>query len=211
MVTLGVYLIGSGLTAATPRGGYWFIFLYITRVVAGMGISGGYAAINWTIDEMIPARYRDRVDLAVNGTYWAGAFLGTLVTLYFLNHLSASLGWRIAYIVGPVLALVIIYVRRNLPESPRWLIMHGRRPKLRRPSPRSNPTWPRPRGPAAGGRGQGTEDPPDRGGRLRGPAPGAVAPLPVPVASSVGPVPNDGHHTARTGDGRGRTRVAHAR
>jgi MFS family permease len=126
MVTLGVYLIGSGLTAATSAGGYWFLFLYTTRVIAGMGIGGEYAAINSAIDEMIPARYRGRVDLAVNGTYWAGAFLGTLVTLYFLNHLVAGLGWRIAYIVGPVLALVIIYVRRNLPESPRWLIMHGR-------------------------------------------------------------------------------------
>ncbi|HLI41611.1 MAG TPA: MFS transporter [Streptosporangiaceae bacterium] len=126
MVTLGVYLVGSGLTAATPAGGKWFIFLYATRVVAGMGIGGEYAAINSAIDEMIPARYRGRVDLAVNGTYWAGAFLGTLVTLFLLNHLSAGLGWRIAFVVGPVLALVIIYVRRNLPESPRWQIMHGR-------------------------------------------------------------------------------------
>jgi MFS family permease len=126
MVTLAVYLVGSGLTAATPRGGYWFIFLYLTRVVAGMGIGGEYAAINSAVDEMIPARFRGRVDLAVNGTYWAGAFLGTLVTLYFLNHLTTNLGWRIAYVVGPVLALVIIYVRRNLPESPRWQIMHGR-------------------------------------------------------------------------------------
>jgi MFS family permease len=91
-----------------------------------MGIGGEYAAINSAIDEMIPARYRGRVDLAVNGTYWAGAFLGTIVTLYFLNHITASLGWRVAYVVGPVLALVIIVVRRNLPESPRWQIMHGR-------------------------------------------------------------------------------------
>ena len=126
MVTLGVYLIGSGLTAATPKGGYWFIFLYATRIVAGMGIGGEYAAINSAIDEMIPARYRGRVDLAVNGTYWAGAFLGTIVTLIALNHITAALGWRIAYLVGPVLALVIIYVRKNLPESPRWQIMHGR-------------------------------------------------------------------------------------
>jgi MFS family permease len=126
MVTLAVYLVGSGLTAATPRGGYWFVFLYLTRVIAGMGIGGEYAAINSAIDEMIPARYRGRVDLAVNGTYWAGAFIGTIVTLYFLNHLTAGLGWRIAYVVGPVLALIIIYVRRNLPESPRWQIMHGR-------------------------------------------------------------------------------------
>jgi MFS family permease len=126
MITLGVYLIGSGLTAATPQGGYWFIFLYGTRVIAGAGIGGEYAAINSAIDEMIPARFRGRVDLAVNGTYWAGAVLGTIVTLYLLNHLSPNLGWRLAYVVGPVLALVIIYVRRNLPESPRWQIMHGR-------------------------------------------------------------------------------------
>src|SRR6201996_494310 len=126
MITLGVYLIGSGLTAATPSGGHWFIFLYATRIVAGMGIGGEYAAINSAIDEMIPARFRGRIDLAVNGTYWAGAILGTIVTLWVLNHVAAFWGWRIAYIVGPLLALCIIYVRRNLPESPRWQIMHGR-------------------------------------------------------------------------------------
>ena len=63
MVTLGVYLVGSGLTALTPAGGYWFMFLYTTRVIAGMGIGGEYAAINSAIDEMIPAKYRGRVDL----------------------------------------------------------------------------------------------------------------------------------------------------
>jgi MFS family permease len=126
MITLGVYLIGSGLTAVTPNGGHWFIFLYATRIVAGMGIGGEYAAINSAIDEMIPAKFRGRVDLAVNGTYWAGAILGTIVTLWVLNHVAPFWGWRIAYIVGPVLALVIIFVRRNLPESPRWQIMHGR-------------------------------------------------------------------------------------
>jgi MFS family permease len=126
MVTLGVYLVGSGLTAATPAGGHWFLFLYATRIVAGAGIGGEYAAINSAIDEMIPAKYRGRVDLAVNGTYWAGAVLGTIATLYLLNHIAADLGWRLAYLVGPVLALVIIYVRKNLPESPRWQIMHGR-------------------------------------------------------------------------------------
>jgi MFS family permease len=91
-----------------------------------MGIGGEYAAINSAIDEMIPAKFRGRVDLAVNGTYWAGAIIGTIVTLWVLNHVAPFWGWRIAYIVGPVLALVIIYVRRNLPESPRWQIMHGR-------------------------------------------------------------------------------------
>jgi MFS family permease len=126
LITLGVYLIGSGLTAATPKGGEWFIFLYLTRVIAGMGIGGEYAAINSAIDEMIPARFRGRVDIAVNGTYWAGAFLGTIITLVALNHIAPAAGWRVAYVVGPVLALVIIFVRRNLPESPRWQIMHGR-------------------------------------------------------------------------------------
>jgi MFS family permease len=125
MVTLAVYLIGSGLTAATPPGGYWFIFLYATRVIAGAGIGGEYAAINSAIDEMIPAKYRGQVDLAVNGTYWAGALLGTTATLVLINHIAPKLGWRIAFLVGPVLALVIIYVRKNLPESPRWQIMHG--------------------------------------------------------------------------------------
>jgi len=125
MITLGIYLVGSGLTAATPKGGYWFIFLYATRVLAGSGIGGEYAAINSAIDEMIPAKYRGHVDLTVNGTYWAGAFLGTLFTILVLNHLSIGLGWRIAYLAGPVLALVIIYVRKSLPESPRWQIMHG--------------------------------------------------------------------------------------
>jgi MFS family permease len=126
MVTLGVYLVGSGLTALTPAGGMWFLFLYGTRVIAGMGIGGEYAAINSAIDEMIPAKYRGHVDLSVNGTYWAGAILGTVVTLFLLNNLSAGTSWRLAYAVGPALALVIIFVRRHRPESPRWQIMHGR-------------------------------------------------------------------------------------
>jgi MFS family permease len=126
VITLGVYLIGSGLTAVTPNGGHWFIFLYATRIIAGMGIGGEYAAINSAIDEMIPAKFRGRVDLAVNGTYWAGAILGTIVTLWVLNHVAPAWGWRVAFIVGPVLAVFIIFVRRNLPESPRWQIMHGR-------------------------------------------------------------------------------------
>jgi MFS family permease len=126
VITLGVYLVGSGLTALTPAGGSWFIFLYATRVLAGMGIGGEYAAINSAIDEMIPAKFRGRIDLAINGTYWAGALIGTVVTLWALNHIAPNWGWRVAYIVGPVLALVIIFVRRNLPESPRWLVMHGR-------------------------------------------------------------------------------------
>jgi MFS family permease len=125
MVTLGVYLIGSGLSAATQVGGGWVVFLYATRVLAGSGIGGEYAAINSAIDEMIPARYRGRIDIAVNGTYWAGSIIGTLATLFALNHLPVDWGWRTAFLVGPVLGLVIIYVRRSLPESPRWQVMHG--------------------------------------------------------------------------------------
>jgi MFS family permease len=75
---------------------------------------------------MIPARYRGRVDIAVNGTYWAGAIIGTLVTSLLLHQLAPSIGWRLGFLLGPVLAVFIIIVRRSLPESPRWLLMHGR-------------------------------------------------------------------------------------
>src|SRR3954449_8193768 len=127
MITLGVYLFGSGLTALTlGNSAGWIVFLYITRFISGMGIGGEYAAINSAIDELIPARYRGRVDIAVNGTYWAGAILGTLGTFIFLNVMSPSVGWRLAFLLGPVLGLVIIFVRRHLPESPRWQVMHGR-------------------------------------------------------------------------------------
>jgi MFS family permease len=126
MVTLGVYLFGSALTAATfGAGAGWITFLYLTRFIAGMGIGGEYAAINSAIDELIPARYRGRVDIAVNGTYWGGAVLGTLGELFLLNVLSPSVGWRLGFLIGPVLGVVILLVRRNLPESPRWQIMHG--------------------------------------------------------------------------------------
>ena len=127
IVTLGVYLVGSGLTAATfGHGAGWVTFLYATRFVAGMGIGGEYAAINSAIDEMIPARYRGRVDIGINGTYWGGALIGTLAEIYILSHFSYGVAWRVGFLIGPALALAIIYVRRNLPESPRWLIMHGR-------------------------------------------------------------------------------------
>jgi MFS family permease len=127
MATLAIYLVGSGLTALTLGSGTtWIVYLYATRFIAGMGIGGEYSAINSAIDEMIPARYRGRVDIAVNGTYWAGAILGTLGALLFLQVLSPSLGWRLGFLIGPALAVVIVFVRRNLPESPRWLLMHGR-------------------------------------------------------------------------------------
>ncbi len=126
MITLGVYLVGSGLTALTlGNSGFWIGFLYLTRFIAGMGIGGEYSAINSAIDELIPSKFRGRVDIMVNGTYWAGAIIGTLGSLIFLNVMSIGVGWRVAFLIGPVLGLVILFVRRHLPESPRWQVMNG--------------------------------------------------------------------------------------
>jgi MFS family permease len=127
MITLLVYLVGSGLTALTlGSGGGWVAYLYLTRVIAGIGIGGEYAAINSAIDEMIPARFRGRVDIAVNGTYWGGAFLATIAQLILLRAIPEHDGWRIGFLLGPALGVCVLFVRRNLPESPRWLAMHGR-------------------------------------------------------------------------------------
>jgi MFS family permease len=127
MITLGVYLLGGALTACTAgKGQGWVYWLDATRFVAGMGIGGEYAAINSAIDELIPARYRGRVDIAVNGTYWGGALLAAILTVGVVNHLSPHYSWRVAFLIGPVLGFVILFVRKNLPESPRWLLMHGR-------------------------------------------------------------------------------------
>src|SRR5258705_4973349 len=127
MTTLAIYMLGSGLTALTAGSSIgWVVFLYATRFVAGMGIGGEYAAINSAIDELIPARYRGRVDVAVNGTYWAGAILGTIGTFILLNKVDPALGWRLGFLIGPVLGLVILLGRRHLPERPRLQSMHGR-------------------------------------------------------------------------------------
>jgi MFS family permease len=127
MITLAVYLAGGLLTACTAGKGFgWVLWLDASRFIAGMGIGGEYAAINSAIDELIPAKYRGRVDIAVNGSYWAGATIATLLTVGVVNNLSASISWRVAFLLGPALAFVILFVRKNLPESPRWLLMHGR-------------------------------------------------------------------------------------
>jgi MFS family permease len=127
MTTLLLYLLGTGLAAfVTGHHTGWLLFFYATRFVAGMGIGGQYAAINSAIDEMMPSKYRGRVDIWINGTYWAGAILGSFASLIFLNAFAENVGWRLAFLMGPVLALVVIVVARVLPESPRWLFTHGR-------------------------------------------------------------------------------------
>jgi MFS family permease len=124
LITLLVYIVATvvGAFSWTP----WFFF--VTRFFTGAGIGGEYAAINSAIDELIPARVRGRVDLIINGSYWAGAAIGSLAALFFLNEsiFAANLGWRLAFGVGAVLGLGILIVRRHVPESPRWLFIHGR-------------------------------------------------------------------------------------
>ena len=126
--TLLLYLFGTGLAAFTVNDGgwLWLAWFYGTRFIAGMGIGGQYAAINSAIDEMMPSKYRGRVDIWINGSYWAGAILGSFASLVFLNAFAPNVGWRLAFLLGPVLALVVIFVGRTLPESPRWLMTHGR-------------------------------------------------------------------------------------
>src|SRR5215475_3525030 len=127
VTTLLLYLCGTGLAAfVTGHHTGWLVFFYATRFIAGMGIGGQYAAINSAIDEMMPSKYRGRVDIWINGSYWAGAILGSFASLVFLNAFAPNVGWRLAFLLGPVLALIVIYVGRTLPESPRWLMTHGR-------------------------------------------------------------------------------------
>jgi MFS family permease len=98
------------------------------RAITGAGIGGEYAAINSAIDELIPARVRGRVDLIINGSYWVGAAMGAAATLVLLDprHLPIWLGWRLAFGIGAALGLIVIFFRRWIPESPRWLMIHGR-------------------------------------------------------------------------------------
>ena len=99
--TLAIYLVGTGLTALTPRGSDWVIYLFATRFIAGTGIGGEYSAINSAIDEMMPARYRGRTDIWINGTYWLGAILGTFASFLLLNSLRPGRGLAGGVLVRP--------------------------------------------------------------------------------------------------------------
>ncbi len=122
MITLGVYLSATIATAFawTP------LFFFACRFVTGMGIGGEYSAINSAVDELIPAKHRGRIDVVINGTYWAGAAAGALLSVAALHIFSPLLSWRVCFGLGFVLGLAILIVRRHVPESPRWLFIHGR-------------------------------------------------------------------------------------
>jgi MFS family permease len=123
-ITLTVYLLATAATAAS-----WDIFSFaLFRFVTGAGIGGEYAAINSTIQELIPARVRGWSDLVINGSFWVGAAMGALGSLVLLDPdvINPEIGWRLAFLIGASLALVIFFMRLWLPESPRWLMTHGR-------------------------------------------------------------------------------------
>lgn len=130
MITLAVYMLATLATAFSTS----FLFLSICRFITGLGIGGEYAAINSAIDELIPARVRGRVALFINGSFWIGAALGAALSLAMLDAraLGPTLGWRACFVLGAVLAVAIVLIRRHVPESPRWLLMHGRAEEAQR-------------------------------------------------------------------------------
>ena len=124
LVTLAVYIAATIATAFS----FSPLYFFIARFFTGAGIGGEYAAINSAIDELIPARVRGRVDLIINGSYWMGAAAGAIASIALLDTalFAADVGWRLAFIMGATLGVGILLVRRNVPESPRWLFIHGR-------------------------------------------------------------------------------------
>ncbi|MGO3073045.1 MFS transporter [Brevibacterium linens] len=130
LITLVLYLVATVATAFSFSAWYFFLVRFLT----GAGIGGEYAAVNSAIDELIPARMRGRIDLIINGSYWLGAAGGAATTLLFLNTdiLPKMIGWRLAFAVGMLLAIFVFVVRKNVPESPRWLFIHGRNDEAER-------------------------------------------------------------------------------
>jgi MFS family permease len=124
MLTLGMYLIATILTALSFSSLWFFVFRFLT----GMGIGGEYSAINSAIDELIPAKSRGHADISINGSYWGGAIGGSLLAVLALNTniFPTDIGWRLCFALGAALGLGVLIVRRNVPESPRWLFIHGR-------------------------------------------------------------------------------------
>jgi MFS family permease len=130
LITLAVYMLATLATAFSTG----FTFFAVCRFITGLGIGGEYAAINSAIDELIPARVRGRVNLAINGSFWIGAALGAGLSLVLLDPrvLGPVLGWRAGFVLGALMAVAILLVRRDVPESPRWLLAHGRADEAQR-------------------------------------------------------------------------------
>ncbi|WP_431103864.1 MFS transporter [Roseateles noduli] len=124
LATLAIYAVATLATAFSTD----FTFFALCRFVTGLGIGGEYAAINSAIDELVPARVRGRVNLAINGSFWIGAALGASSSLLLLHPdvLGPVQGWRVGFAMGALLAVGMVLVRRHVPESPRWLLRHGR-------------------------------------------------------------------------------------
>jgi MFS family permease len=123
-ITLALYLVATATTSLSWN--LWSFALF--RFFTGAGIGGEYTAINSTIQELVPARYRGWTDLVINGSFWVGAAMGAAGSVVLLNPamFSADVGWRLAFLIGALLGLIIFTMRLWLPESPRWLITHGR-------------------------------------------------------------------------------------
>ncbi|HEV2552762.1 MAG TPA: MFS transporter [Bosea sp. (in: a-proteobacteria)] len=123
-ITVLVYLAATAATAFSWN--FWSFIIF--RFFTGMGIGGEYTAINSTIQELVPARVRGWVDLVINGSFWIGAALGAIGAIVLLDPavIDPEIGWRLAFFIGSALGLIILFLRRWIPESPRWLIGHGR-------------------------------------------------------------------------------------
>ena len=123
-ITIVVYLVATAMTGLAWNGFAFYLFRFLT----GCGIGGEYSAINSTIQELIPARFRGRIDLMINGSFWVGAAAGALVAVVLLNpaRIDPELGWRLAFLIGAALGAVVFLMRLWIPESPRWLVTHGR-------------------------------------------------------------------------------------